>query len=225
MARSPLPLFSLSLSSHPVHLSNAQCISAPLATPIPVSDDPSSPVATPCDDLSDSPSTGLPPMPYSVPVSEHMEECSVIPRPSGQLAGGQLHLQESQRVTEPSPWSYPHQPPQHSCGPAPSILLQPPRPSYPLPSSASLSARCPPWSPTPLWARGTRPPHRCWMPWGPFPQGLGTQRAKEGLELGGWTHSEYTLPGGRISHSFIPGIYKHRSPHTNALLKPTGCHP
>uniref|UniRef100_A0A8K9V2F0 Zinc finger CCCH-type containing 7Bb n=1 Tax=Oncorhynchus mykiss TaxID=8022 RepID=A0A8K9V2F0_ONCMY len=42
MARSHLPLCSLSL---PVDLSNAQCIPAPLATPIPVSDDPSSPVA------------------------------------------------------------------------------------------------------------------------------------------------------------------------------------
>ncbi|CDQ93393.1 unnamed protein product [Oncorhynchus mykiss] len=59
-------------------LSSAQCIPAPLATPIPVSDEPSSPVAMPCADLSESPSTVLPPMPYSVPVSEHMEECSVI---------------------------------------------------------------------------------------------------------------------------------------------------
>uniref|UniRef100_A0A673AJV2 Zinc finger CCCH-type containing 7Bb n=1 Tax=Sphaeramia orbicularis TaxID=375764 RepID=A0A673AJV2_9TELE len=58
-------------------LSSAQCIPAPLATPIPVSDDPATPVVTPCTDLSDSPSNqGLPPMPYSVPVSEHTDECS-----------------------------------------------------------------------------------------------------------------------------------------------------
>lgn len=58
-------------------LSSAQCIPAPLATPIPVSDDPTTSVLTPCSDLLESPSSqGLPPMPYSVPVSEHMEECS-----------------------------------------------------------------------------------------------------------------------------------------------------
>lgn len=58
-------------------LSSAQCIPAPLATPIPVSDDPATPVVTPCTDLSESPSSqALPPMPYSVPVSEQMEECS-----------------------------------------------------------------------------------------------------------------------------------------------------
>lgn len=60
-------------------LSNAQCIPAPLATPIPVSDDPTTTVVTSCTDLSESPSSqALPPMPYSVPVSEHMEDCSSV---------------------------------------------------------------------------------------------------------------------------------------------------
>lgn len=60
-------------------LSSAQCIPAPLATPIPVSDEPATPVVTPCTDLSESPSSqALPPMPYSVPVSEHMDECSSV---------------------------------------------------------------------------------------------------------------------------------------------------
>lgn len=60
-------------------LSSAQCIPAPLATPIPVSDEPATPLVTPCTDLSESPSSqALPPMPYSVPVSEHMDECSSI---------------------------------------------------------------------------------------------------------------------------------------------------
>lgn len=59
-------------------LSSAQCIPAPLATPIPVSDEPATPVVTPCTDLSESPSQALPPMPYSVPVSEHMDECSSV---------------------------------------------------------------------------------------------------------------------------------------------------
>lgn len=62
-------------SSSSADISSAQCIPAPLATPIPVSDEP----ATPCTDLSESPSSqALPPMPYSVPVSEHMEECSSV---------------------------------------------------------------------------------------------------------------------------------------------------
>lgn len=58
-------------------LSSAQCIPAPLATPIPVSDDPASSVATPCTELSGSPSSqAVSPMQYSVPVSEHMDDCS-----------------------------------------------------------------------------------------------------------------------------------------------------
>lgn len=60
----------------PADLSSAQCIPAPLATPIPVSDEPASSVMTPCTDLSESGGQGMAPMPYSVPVSEHMEECS-----------------------------------------------------------------------------------------------------------------------------------------------------
>lgn len=58
-------------------LSNAQCIPAPLATPIPVSDDPASSVVTPCTELSESPSSqALSSMQYSVPVSEHMDDCN-----------------------------------------------------------------------------------------------------------------------------------------------------
>lgn len=68
---------TLLFSSSSADLSSAQCIPAPLATPIPVSDDPATPVVSPCTDLSESPSSqALPPMPYSVPVSEHMEDCS-----------------------------------------------------------------------------------------------------------------------------------------------------
>lgn len=56
-------------------MSSAQCIPAPLATPIPVSDEP----VTPCTDLSESPSSQpLTPMPYSVPVSEHIDECNSV---------------------------------------------------------------------------------------------------------------------------------------------------
>lgn len=48
-----------------------------MATPIPVSDDPATSVVTPCTELSESPSSqALSPMQYSVPVSEHMDECN-----------------------------------------------------------------------------------------------------------------------------------------------------
>ncbi|KTF93808.1 hypothetical protein cypCar_00045824 [Cyprinus carpio] len=59
-------------------LTSAQCIPAPLATPIPVSDDPQMPSLSPVvpQDMPESPSqepSGR--VPYSVPVSEHMDEC------------------------------------------------------------------------------------------------------------------------------------------------------
>jgi len=103
VAPTQTPFTSHFLSCPSADQSNAQCIPAPLATPIPVSDDPASPEGTPCTDLSESPSSqGLPPMPYSVPVSEHMDECSssvikdeldslleCIPKKVSEVSGGQ----------------------------------------------------------------------------------------------------------------------------------------
>lgn len=65
-------------SVYPTDLTSAQCIPAPLATPIPVSDDPQIPSQNPVvpQDMPESPSqepSGR--VPYSVPVSEHMGEC------------------------------------------------------------------------------------------------------------------------------------------------------
>ncbi len=62
---------------YPTDLTNAQCIPAPLATPIPVSDDTQMPSLSPVvpQDMPESPSqepSGR--VPYSVPVSEHMGE-------------------------------------------------------------------------------------------------------------------------------------------------------
>lgn len=58
-------------------MSSAQCIPAPLATPIPVSDDAAPPSLPP--ETPESPGQGLPgSVQYSVPVSEHMGDCSVI---------------------------------------------------------------------------------------------------------------------------------------------------
>lgn len=59
-------------------LTNAQCIPAPLATPIPVSDDPPIPSLSPIvpQETPESPSQGPSGrVQYSVPVSEHMGEC------------------------------------------------------------------------------------------------------------------------------------------------------
>lgn len=144
-------------------LSSAQCIPAPLATPIPVSDDPATPVVTSCSDLSESPSQALPPMPYSVPVSEDLHECSssiikdslleCMPKKVSEVSEGYrwifpvvCFLQQIWHFLytyfiflsphlESSSGCYPHQPSQHSCRPPASLLTQPSSPIVP----ASLS--------------------------------------------------------------------------------------
>lgn len=61
-------------------ISSVQCIPAPLATPIPVSDDSPSPTkgSTVPQDSPESPNQGTPRVPFSVPVSEHLAQCEVI---------------------------------------------------------------------------------------------------------------------------------------------------
>ncbi|TMS22608.1 Zinc finger CCCH domain-containing protein 7B [Larimichthys crocea] len=158
----------------PGDLSSAQCIPAPLATPIPVSDDPATPVVTPCTDLSESPSSqALPPMPYSVPVSEQMEECS-----SSVIKDELNSLLECmpKKVTPPS-------------------------------------VTCPLWSLTRRWASGTRAPPRRRTHW---EASLRMEKGRQGVAAGGLDSlSEYTLPGGRVCHSFIPGMRNHNAAHAN----------
>uniref|UniRef100_A0A8C8LNP1 C3H1-type domain-containing protein n=1 Tax=Oncorhynchus tshawytscha TaxID=74940 RepID=A0A8C8LNP1_ONCTS len=195
-------------------LSSAQCIPAPLATPIPVSDEPSSPVAMPCADLSESPSTVLPPMPYSVPVSEHMEECSVIADDLDSLLGDCISKKSQSPVQGAIPTNLPNtavglHPPYSSSLPAPS-------PQLPPAFFSSSVSQMPSLEPYPSLGQRDQTSTQALDALGAFSPGTGDMEGKGGVGIGGLDSlSEYTLPGGRISHSFIPGICNHSSTHTN----------
>ncbi|XP_019719863.1 zinc finger CCCH domain-containing protein 7B isoform X3 [Hippocampus comes] len=194
----------------PADLSNAQCIPAPLATPIPVSDDPA--VLTPCADLSESPgSQSLPPMPYSVPVSEHMDEC-------GSVIKDELDsLLESIPKKGPAgaiPTNLPNtavglRPPYSPNLPAPSAQLAP---TF-FGSSISDLPQLEPYSPLAQRDQGSTQAQDAL---GGFSSGAVDGEGKGGLVSGGLDSlSEYTLPGGRVCHSFIPGMRNHGSAQAN----------
>ncbi|TRZ02267.1 hypothetical protein DNTS_034039 [Danionella cerebrum] len=191
------------------NLTSAQCIPAPLATPIPVSDDTQSPPLNPLSpqDIPESPNqepSGR--VPYSVPVSEHMAECvknedtpcldtllENIPK------GAEVHVNTVQGAI---PTNLPNT----------AVGLRPPyNPGLPG-SSPQLT--------TPFFnsALSDLPPLE------PFPS-LGQSEASsqtigslssfstvtedtlgKGVSGGLDSLSEYTLPGGRISHNFIHGL-------------------
>ncbi|KAM9832415.1 zinc finger CCCH domain-containing protein 7B [Neosynchiropus ocellatus] len=200
----------------PADLSNAQCIPAPLATPIPVSDDPASSVVTPCTDLSESPSSqSLPPMPYSVPVSEHMDECSSVMKDGldSLLECMPKKISESP-VQGAIPTNLPNtavglRPPYSPNLPAPSPQL---RPAF-FNSSLSDLSSLEPYSPL-------NPPDKCSTQaqdaLGGFSAGALDGEGKTGALMGGLDSlSEYILPGGRVCPSFIPGMRNHSSAHAN----------
>ncbi|XP_037133566.1 zinc finger CCCH domain-containing protein 7B isoform X1 [Syngnathus acus] len=191
-------------------LSNAQCIPAPLATPIPVSDDPS--VLTPCADLSESPgSQSQPPMPFSVPVSEHMDEC-------GSVIKDEHHsLLESipKKVSESPAGAIPTNLPNTAVG------LRPPySPNLPAPSTqlaptffSSSISDLPELEPFSQPDQGSTQAQDAL---GGFSSGATDGDGKAGLVSGGLDSlSEYTLPGGRVCHSFIPGMRNHGSAQAN----------
>ncbi|XP_053269160.1 zinc finger CCCH domain-containing protein 7B [Pleuronectes platessa] len=194
-------------------MSSAQCIPAPLATPIPVSDEPGSPVVSPCTDLSESPSSqALAPMPYSVPVSEHMDECNSIIK------------DELDSLLECNPKKVSENPVQGAIPtnlPNTAVALRPPySPNLPAPSpqlppaffSSSISDMPPMESYPPLAQRdqGSTQPQDALGGFSPDGEG------KAGVVTGGLDSlSEYTLPGGRVCHSFIPGIRTNNVAHAN----------
>ncbi|KAM9336226.1 zinc finger CCCH domain-containing protein 7B [Symphorus nematophorus] len=198
----------------PADLSSAQCIPAPLATPIPVSDDPATPVVTPCTDLSESPSSQtLPPMPYSVPVSEHMEDCS-----SSVIKDELDSLLECipKKVSEnPVQGAIPTNLPNTAVGLRPPYSPSLPAPSPQLPPaffSSSISDLPPlePYSPLGQRDQGSTQAQDAL---GGFPT---DGEGKSGVAAGGLDSlSEYTLPGGRVCHSFIPGMRNHNAAHGN----------
>ncbi|KAK2820874.1 hypothetical protein Q5P01_023833 [Channa striata] len=190
----------------PVDLSSAQCIPAPLATPIPVSDEP--PGVTPCTDTSGQ---TLSPMPYSVPVSEHMDECS-----SSVIKGELDSLLECipKKVSEsPVQGAIPTNLPNTAVGVRPPYSPNLPAPSPQLPaaffsSSISDMPSLEPYSPL-----GSTQAQDAL---GGFSTGATDGEGKGGVAAGGLDSlSEYTLPGGRVCHSFIPGVRNHSAAHAN----------
>ncbi|XP_057213913.1 zinc finger CCCH domain-containing protein 7B [Triplophysa rosa] len=201
-------------------LSSAQCIPAPLATPIPVSDDPQMPSLSPivAKDMPDSPSqepSGR--VPYSVPVSEHMGECVMNEECLDNLLesipkGAEVSVNPVQGAI---PTNLPNT----------AVGLRPP---YSPSSSTSFfnSAVSPLPSLEPFSVLGQSESSSQMMDsLGSFSTGTGTEDSggKAGcgtLSTSGLDSlSEYTLPGGRISHNFIPGLRNHNSTNANG---PTG---
>ncbi|KAF3853277.1 hypothetical protein F7725_013965, partial [Dissostichus mawsoni] len=179
---------------------------APLATPIPVSDDPSSPEGTPCSEMSESPSSqGLPPMPYSVPVSERMDECSVIKDELDSL----LECIPKKVSESPVQGAIPTNLPNTATGLRPPYSPSLPAPSPQLPSaffSSSLSETTP-LEPFTQLAQRDQGSTQAQDALGSFPTGETDADGNVGVSAGGLDSlSEYTLPGGRVCHSFIPGV-------------------
>uniref|UniRef100_A0AAV2LUV7 C3H1-type domain-containing protein n=1 Tax=Knipowitschia caucasica TaxID=637954 RepID=A0AAV2LUV7_KNICA len=187
-------------------LSSAQCIPAPLATPIPVSDEPG-PVVT-CTELSESNSQSLAPMQYSVPVSEHTDECSnsITEKLDGLL--------DCMPKKNPVQGAIPTNLPNTAVGLRPPYSPGLSSPSQQLPSAffgSSISDVQPlePYSPL-----GQRDQSSAQVQdaLGPFST---TATDGEGNNVGLDSLSEYTLPGGRVCPSFIHGLRNHSSAHAN----------
>ncbi|XP_061764953.1 zinc finger CCCH domain-containing protein 7B isoform X1 [Nerophis ophidion] len=201
----------------PADMSSAQCIPAPLATPIPVSDDPTTAVVTPCTELSESPSSqSLPPMPYSVPVSEHIDECNSVIK------------DELDSLLECTPKKVSESPVQGAIPtnlPNTAVGLRPPySPNLPAPSSqlaptffgTSISDMPPLEAYSPLAQRDQGSTQAQDALGGGFSTGAIDRDGKTGVIAGGIDSlSEYTLPGGRVCHSFIPGLRNHSSAQAN----------
>ncbi|XP_048025857.1 zinc finger CCCH domain-containing protein 7B isoform X1 [Megalobrama amblycephala] len=200
-------------------LTSAQCIPAPLATPIPVSDDPQIPSQNPVvpQDMPESPSqepSGR--VPYSVPVSEHMGEC-VMNEDTSCLDTLLESIPKGAEVSvNPVQGAIPTNLPNTAVG------LRPPY-SPGLPASSgqlttpffnSAVSPLPPLEPFSVLGQ-SEASSQTMDTLGSFSSGAGDTAGKGGsgsLSTGGLDSlSEYTLPGGRISHSFIPSLRNHNA--------------
>ncbi|KAK1793921.1 hypothetical protein P4O66_010834, partial [Electrophorus voltai] len=200
-------------------LSSAQCIPAPLATPIPVSDDPPMSSLGPIvpQESPESPSQGpAGRVQYSVPVSEHMGECVMNEDLDSLLENIPKGAEDSVNPVQ---------------GAIPTNL-----PNTAVGLRASYPSGLPPTS-TPAYFGSAVSPltqldafsalgHNESSPGAlesliPFSSGAGDSAGRaragslgaEGLD----SLSEYTLPAGRIPTSFIPGLRNHSVIHTNGL--------
>ncbi|XP_073684409.1 zinc finger CCCH domain-containing protein 7B isoform X1 [Garra rufa] len=203
---------------------SAQCIPAPLATPIPVSDDPQMPSLSPVlsQDMPESPSqepSGR--VPYSVPVSEHMDEC-VMNEDTSCLDTLLESIPKGAEVSvNPVQGAIPTNLPNTAVG------LRPPySPGLP-PSSAQLTnpyfnsavSSLPPLESSSVLGQ-SEASSQTMDSLGSFGDAAG-KGGSGSLSTGGLDSlSEYTLPGGRISHSFIPSLRNHNT--TNAQNGPVG---
>uniref|UniRef100_A0AAY5EJQ6 C3H1-type domain-containing protein n=1 Tax=Electrophorus electricus TaxID=8005 RepID=A0AAY5EJQ6_ELEEL len=198
---------------------DAQCIPAPLATPIPVSDDPPMSSLGPIvpQESPESPSQGpAGRVQYSVPVSEHMGECVMNEDLDSLLENIPKGAEDSVNPVQ---------------GAIPTNL-----PNTAVGLRASYPSGLPPTS-TPAYFGSAVSPltqldafsalgHNESSPGAlesliPFSSGAGDSAGRaragslgaEGLD----SLSEYTLPAGRIPTSFIPGLRNHSVIHTNGL--------
>ncbi|KPP73441.1 zinc finger CCCH domain-containing protein 7B-like [Scleropages formosus] len=195
-------------------LPSVECIPAPLATPIPVSDDSLSPTKTPVvpQDLPDSPSQGPP---FSVPVSEHLAECEVM---GDELDSLLDCIPKATEVGGASPvqGAIPTNLPNTAVGLRPPYTTSLPAPSPQLPpaffnSAVSVLNSLDTFSPRGSGDSSTKALDAL-DDFIPGPGGV----AKGGSGGGGLDSlSEFTLPGGRVSHSFLQGLRSSKSTHTN----------
>lgn len=204
-------------------LTSAQCIPAPLATPIPVSDDTQMPSLSPVvpQDMPESPSqepSGR--VPYSVPVSEHMGEC-VMNEDTSCLDTLLESIPKGAEVSmNPVQGAIPTNLPNTAVG------LRPPySPGLPA-SSTQLTTQyfnsavspLPPLESSSLLGQSEASSQTMDF-LGSFSSGAGDAAGKGGsgsLITGGLDSlSEYTLPGGRICHSFIPSLRNHNASNAN----------
>ncbi|XP_077595314.1 zinc finger CCCH domain-containing protein 7B isoform X2 [Stigmatopora nigra] len=199
-----------SLGDMGADMSNAQCIPAPLATSIPVSDEPAAPTA--CADLSESPDSpggqSLPQTPYSVPVSEHVDECGGVMKDELDSILDCIPKKVSESPAGAIPTNLPNT----------AVGLRLPAPSSQLaPTFFGTLSDIPPLEPYPSLAqRDQGSSTQAQDALGGFSSGSVDGEAKVGSISGGLDSlSEYTLPGGRVCHSFIPGMRNHNSVQAN----------
>ncbi|XP_072568115.1 zinc finger CCCH domain-containing protein 7B isoform X1 [Paramormyrops kingsleyae] len=188
---------------------SAQCIPAPLATPIPVSDEPSSLPVAPVSPEDPPESPGQ--VSFSVPVSEHLGECEVIgdeldglldciPKGAESSVQGAIPTNLPNTVVGLRP-TYPASLPAPSPQLPPAFFTSAVNTLNALDSFSSLGS-----GDTPVQVLDTLDSFT------PGLSALGTGAAEAG---GLDSLSEFTLPGGRISHGFIPGLGNNSSTHSN----------
>ncbi|XP_026132544.1 zinc finger CCCH domain-containing protein 7B isoform X2 [Carassius auratus] len=204
-------------------LTSAQCIPAPLATPIPVSDDPQMPSLSPVvpQDMPESPSqepSGR--VPYSVPVSEHMGEC-VMNEDTSCLDTLLESIPKGAEVSvNPVQGAIPTNLPNTAVGLRPPYSPGLPESSPQLTTQYLKSAvsPLPPLESSSVLGQ-SEASSQTMDSLGSFSSGAGDAAGKgwSGSLISGGLDSlsEYTLPGGRISHSFIPSLRNHNASNAN----------